>query len=78
MDRIPTPAWSGLPGGSLDSSTLAAGLSRVDAELEDLEMEPSKLVDHARVWLDQGVDILGVCCGLTARHVAALRAATGR
>jgi S-methylmethionine-dependent homocysteine/selenocysteine methylase len=43
-----------------------------------LEMEPSKLVDHARVWLDQGVDILGVCCGLTAHHVAALRAAAGR
>ncbi len=41
-----------------------------------LEMEPGELVDHAREWLDQGVSILGVCCGLTARHVAALRAAT--
>jgi methionine synthase I (cobalamin-dependent) len=43
-----------------------------------LDMDPNELVDHARVWLDQGVDILGVCCGLTADHVAALRAAAGR
>jgi methionine synthase I (cobalamin-dependent) len=40
-----------------------------------LDMEPDELVRHARGWLDQGVGILGVCCGLTARHVAALRAA---
>jgi S-methylmethionine-dependent homocysteine/selenocysteine methylase len=43
-----------------------------------LNMQPDELVEHARVWLDQGVDILGVCCGLTAHHVAALRAAAGR
>jgi S-methylmethionine-dependent homocysteine/selenocysteine methylase len=43
-----------------------------------LDMQPDELVGHARVWLDQGVDILGVCCGLTAQHVAALRAAAGR
>ena len=43
-----------------------------------LNMEPDELVGHARVWLDQGVDILGVCCGLTAHHVAALRTAAGR
>ena len=43
-----------------------------------LDMEPDELVHHARGWLDQGVSILGVCCGLTARHVAALRAAAGR
>jgi S-methylmethionine-dependent homocysteine/selenocysteine methylase len=41
-----------------------------------LDMEPDELVDHAREWLNQGVCILGVCCGLSARHVAALRAAT--
>lgn len=43
-----------------------------------LDMEPAELVGHARGWLDQGVGILGVCCGLTARHVAALREAAGR
>jgi S-methylmethionine-dependent homocysteine/selenocysteine methylase len=43
-----------------------------------LDMEPDELVGYARSWLDQGVGILGVCCGLTARHVAALRAAAGR
>ena len=43
-----------------------------------LDIEPDELVGHARGWLDQGVSILGGCCGLTARHVAALRAATGR
>ena len=43
-----------------------------------LDMEPDHLVQHARGWLDQGVSILGVCCGLTARHVAVLRGAVGR
>ena len=43
-----------------------------------LDMEPDELVVYARAWLDQGVSILGVCCGLTARHVAALRTAAGR
>jgi S-methylmethionine-dependent homocysteine/selenocysteine methylase len=38
-----------------------------------LDMPPAELVRYARVWLDQGVDILGVCCGLGADHVAALR-----
>jgi S-methylmethionine-dependent homocysteine/selenocysteine methylase len=42
-----------------------------------LDMDPDELVGYARGWLAQGVDILGVCCGLTARHVAALRAAAG-
>jgi S-methylmethionine-dependent homocysteine/selenocysteine methylase len=42
-----------------------------------LDMAPDELVGYARGWLDQGVGILGVCCGLTARHVAALRAAAG-
>ena len=43
-----------------------------------LNLEPDELVCHARGWLDQGVGILGVCCGLTARHVAALRVAAAR
>jgi S-methylmethionine-dependent homocysteine/selenocysteine methylase len=43
-----------------------------------LDMEPDELARHVAGWLDQGVGILGACCGLTARHVAALRAAAGR
>lgn len=43
-----------------------------------LDMEPDELFRYARGWLDQGVGILGACCGLTARHVAALRVAAGR
>jgi methionine synthase I (cobalamin-dependent) len=43
-----------------------------------LDMEPDELVRHARGWLDQDVGILGGCCGLTARHIAALRVAAGR
>jgi S-methylmethionine-dependent homocysteine/selenocysteine methylase len=43
-----------------------------------LEMEPDDLAAHVPGWLDQGVGMLGVCCGLTADHVAALRAGAGR
>ena len=41
MDRIPTPVLSGMPGGSLDSSTIKRMLFP-SAESKDLEMEPSK------------------------------------
>jgi S-methylmethionine-dependent homocysteine/selenocysteine methylase len=40
-----------------------------------LELETEELVAYARGWLDQGVAILGGCCGLTPGHIAALRAA---
>jgi S-methylmethionine-dependent homocysteine/selenocysteine methylase len=43
-----------------------------------LDVEPDELARHACGWLDQGVGIFGACCGLTARHVAALRVAAGR
>jgi S-methylmethionine-dependent homocysteine/selenocysteine methylase len=43
-----------------------------------LELEPAELVAYAQGWLDQGVGILGGCCGLTPGHIAALRAAARR
>jgi S-methylmethionine-dependent homocysteine/selenocysteine methylase len=43
-----------------------------------VDMDTDELVGHARGWLAHDIGILGVCCGLTARHVAALRAAAGR
>jgi S-methylmethionine-dependent homocysteine/selenocysteine methylase len=43
-----------------------------------LDLAADELVRHARGWLEQGVSILGVCCGLGPRHVAALRSAAGR
>lgn len=34
---------------------------------------PEDLVKEARGWVDQGVSILGGCCGLGPEHIAALR-----
>jgi S-methylmethionine-dependent homocysteine/selenocysteine methylase len=39
-----------------------------------LDLEPGLFAQHARAWMGQGVGMLGGCCGLTARHVAVLRA----
>jgi S-methylmethionine-dependent homocysteine/selenocysteine methylase len=39
-----------------------------------LDLEPDLLAQHAEAWIAQGAAMLGGCCGLTARHVAVLRA----
>lgn len=41
-------------------------------QFEDV-IEPAALVEFARTWVDDGVQILGGCCGLSPDHIAALR-----
>ncbi len=41
-------------------------------QFEDV-IEPEVLVEFARTWVDDGVQILGGCCGLSPKHIAALR-----
>ena len=41
-------------------------------QFEDV-IEPAALVEFARSWVDDGVQILGGCCGLSPEHIAALR-----
>jgi homocysteine S-methyltransferase len=38
-------------------------------------IEPEALVEFARGWVEDGVQILGGCCGLSPKHIAALREA---
>lgn len=38
-------------------------------------IEPEALVEFARSWVDDGVQILGGCCGLSPEHIAAMRRA---
>ena len=38
-------------------------------------IEPETLVEFARTWVDDGVQILGGCCGLSPKHIACLRQA---
>ena len=35
-------------------------------------IEPDALVDEARAWLDDGVQVIGGCCGLGLEHIQAL------
>ena len=35
-------------------------------------IEPETLVEFARTWVDDGVQILGGCCGLSPKHIACL------
>jgi homocysteine S-methyltransferase len=42
---------------------------------EFLDVEPPALLELARAWVALGAGMLGGCCGLQTRHVAALRAA---
>jgi S-methylmethionine-dependent homocysteine/selenocysteine methylase len=39
-----------------------------------LDLEPELLAQHAEAWIAEGAGMLGGCCGLTAQHVAVLRA----
>lgn len=41
-------------------------------QFEDV-IEPETLVEFARTWVDDGIQILGGCCGLSPKHIAALR-----
>jgi homocysteine S-methyltransferase len=41
-------------------------------QFEDV-IKPEALVEFARTWVDDGVQILGGCCGLSPKHIAALR-----
>lgn len=43
-------------------------------QFEDV-IEPGALVEFARAWVDEGVQIIGGCCGLSPKHIAALRKA---
>ena len=43
-------------------------------QFEDV-IEPGALVDYARTWVDDGVQVLGGCCGLSPEHIAALHEA---
>ncbi len=43
-------------------------------QFEDV-IEPEVLVDFARTWVDNDVQILGGCCGLSPKHIACLRKA---
>jgi len=38
-------------------------------------IEPQELVEFARSWIDDGVQVLGGCCGLSPAHIAALHEA---
>ncbi|MGI9335433.1 MAG: homocysteine S-methyltransferase family protein, partial [Gammaproteobacteria bacterium] len=40
-------------------------------------IEPDDLVSEARTWIDGGVQLIGGCCGLGPRHIAALNEAFG-
>jgi S-methylmethionine-dependent homocysteine/selenocysteine methylase len=43
-----------------------------------LDLEPELLAQRAEAWIADGAGMLGGCCGLTARHVAVLRATVDR
>ncbi|MFT7672799.1 MAG: S-methylmethionine-dependent homocysteine/selenocysteine methylase [Gammaproteobacteria bacterium] len=40
-------------------------------------IEPEELIRYAQGWVDQGVRMLGGCCGLGPMHISALRKAFG-
>jgi S-methylmethionine-dependent homocysteine/selenocysteine methylase len=43
-------------------------------QFEDV-IEPEALVEFAKSWVNDGVQILGGCCGLSPQHIAALHKA---
>jgi S-methylmethionine-dependent homocysteine/selenocysteine methylase len=41
------------------------------------ELDPPTYLDFARVWVANGATIIGGCCGIGPRHIAALKQAFG-
>lgn len=54
-----------------------AGVPRMVGDHPVYEATPEILAEHARRYVEQGVKIVGGCCGSTPAHVAAIRAAVG-
>jgi 5-methyltetrahydrofolate--homocysteine methyltransferase len=49
-----------------------AGIPKLAGEAVIYETEPGTLASHARCYADQGVRVVGGCCGSTPDHVAAI------
>ena len=55
-----------------------AGVPKVVGDAVVYEADPETLASHARRYVDQGVRIVGGCCGSTPAHVEAIARALRR
>ena len=60
--------WSG-PVGAYAHSARWVG----DTCYYDVTISPEDYASHARSWLEQGVQVIGGCCGLGVDHIKALK-----
>jgi homocysteine S-methyltransferase len=61
-------------GGPLTAYPDSGYFRMPDWQFEDI-IAPEVLVDFARTWVEDGVQVLGGCCGLSPTHIAHLRQA---
>jgi methionine synthase I (cobalamin-dependent) len=52
-----------------------AGVPRIVGDAVVYDADPELLASHVRRYVEQGVQIVGGCCGSTPAHVAAIAAA---
>ncbi|HEY65275.1 MAG TPA: methionine synthase [Caldilineae bacterium] len=50
-----------------------AGLPRMEEGRPVYDMTPQDLAAYARRWADEGVKVIGGCCGTTPEHIRAIR-----
>jgi methionine synthase I (cobalamin-dependent) len=55
-----------------------AGVPRMVGDSVIYDAGPADLAEHIRGYVDQGVRMVGGCCGSTPEHIAAIAAALGR
>jgi 5-methyltetrahydrofolate--homocysteine methyltransferase len=55
-----------------------AGVPRIVGDAVVYEAGPEDLAAHVRAYADQGVRVVGGCCGSTPEHIAAIARALGR
>lgn len=63
------------PDGLLLAGQSNAGLPQLVGDRFEYDVAPSALAEHALRLRDQGVDLIGSCCGSTPAHTAAMRSA---
>ena len=77
MEQIMTAMAAVRPPGLLLAAQSNAGLPQVVGDHFEYDASPAELARHAARLRALGVDLVGVCCGSTPTHVAAIRDVLG-
>ncbi len=75
METVMAQMVAARPPGLLLIAQSNAGLPQLVGDHFEYDAPPAALAEHARRLREQGVDLIGACCGSTPDHLSAVREA---